>query len=189
MSAQQEVTPTISFTAKLFNIGSWTILRLPESASKQLPSRGQVMVEGTFNGTSFQTPLEPDGRFRHWFRVDAKLLKSAGVTTGDTITLQITPVKEWPEPDIPSDLQQALAASSKASALWQQITPMARWEWIRWTRSTSRAETRKHRVEVAISKLESGERRPCCWNRNACTEPEVSKNGVLLEPAETASAA
>jgi hypothetical protein len=52
----------IHFESKLFNIGSWTILRLPLSASKKLPSRGQVMVEGPINESHFQTALEPDGK-------------------------------------------------------------------------------------------------------------------------------
>ena len=176
--------PTITFKAKLLTIGSWTILRLPQSASAKLPSRGQAMVEGTINGHHFQTPLEPDGRGSHWFRVDKTLLKAANAAAGNTVRLAPKPIKEWPEPDVPADLQHAIAAAPQVQALWKQITPMARWEWIRWIRATSRSETRKRRIEVAISKLKAGERRPCCWNRNLCTEPSVSKNGALLEPAE-----
>jgi hypothetical protein len=52
----------INCEARLFKIGSWTILRLPESASAKLPSRGRVMIEGTIKGFGFQTPLEPDGK-------------------------------------------------------------------------------------------------------------------------------
>lgn len=175
----------ICFEAKLFKIGSWTILRVPESASAKLPSRGQTVVEGTINGFHFQTPLEPDGKLSHWFRADDNLLEAANATAGDTVTLALKPIKAWPEPDVPADLQKALAAAPQAHALWKHITPMARWEWIRWIRSTNQQETRQRRIEVACSKLTSGERRPCCWNRNLCTEPSVSKNGVLLEPALT----
>jgi hypothetical protein len=173
---------TIRFETNLFTIGSWTILRLPESASAKLPSRGQTMVEGTINGFHFQTPLEPDGKLSHWFRVDKAMREAAGVDAGDTVTLSIEPTKAWPEPD---DGKSALAAIPEAYSLWQQITPMARWEWIRWIRSTGQTETRQRRVEVACSKLKAGERRPCCWNRNLCTEPSVSRNGVLFEAAQT----
>jgi len=176
---------TILFESKLFKIGSWTILRLPETASAKLPSRGQTMVDGTFNGAHFQTPLEPDGKWSHWFRVDKALLKAASAAAGDTVTLAIKPIKEWPEPDVPADWKSALAADPTAHNLWKIITPMARWEWIRWIRATNRQETRIRRIEVAISKLKAGERRPCCWNRNLSTEPTVSKNGVLLEPTLT----
>lgn len=175
----------IRFEAKLLKIGSWTILRLPGGASAKLPSRGQVMVEGTINGSHLQTPLEPDGKLSHWFRVDKPMLEVIKAAVGDTVTLAIEPVKEWPEPDVPADLHKALASSPKAHDLWKQVTPMAHWEWIRWIRSTGRQETRERRIKVACSKLEHGERRPCCWNRNLCTEPSVSKSGVLLEPAHT----
>jgi hypothetical protein len=174
--------PTIHFKAKPYKIGTWTILRLPEKASAKLPSRGQVMVRGELNGVAFQTPLEPDGDWGHWFGIQESLLDAAGVTEGDTVDLAIETIKDWPEPDIPADIQKALAADAKARDLWQRVTPMARWEWIRWIRATNKDETRKRRIEVACSKLRAGERRPCCWNRNACSEPSVSKSGVLLGP-------
>ena len=52
---------TIHFEAKLIKIDSWIIVRLPESASAKLPSRGMAMVEGTINGFRIQAVLEPDG--------------------------------------------------------------------------------------------------------------------------------
>src|SRR5215212_3541258 len=53
---------TIRFEAKLFKIGSWTLLKLPKSASAKLPSRGMTMVEGTINDFRFQATLDPDGK-------------------------------------------------------------------------------------------------------------------------------
>lgn len=176
--------PKIHFETKPFTINSWTILQLPQSASTQLPSRGQVMVEGTINGFPFQTPLEPDGKGSHWFRIDDKLNKTIGAKAGDKLRLEIEPSKQWPEPEIPADIQKALATDSEAYTLWEKVTPMARREWIRWIRSTGREETRKKRIEVALSKMRNGERRPCCWNRNLSTEPSVSKNGALLDAAQ-----
>jgi hypothetical protein len=175
--------PTIHFETKLFKISSWTILKLPQSASAKLPSRGQTMVKGTINSFHFQAPLEPDGRGSHWLRLDKALREAAGAGAGDTVNLAIEPTKDWPEPQVPDDISKALAGDPKAQALWTKITPMARWEWIRWIRATNKDETRRRRIEVACSKLKAGERRPCCWNRNLSTEPYVSKNGALLEPA------
>lgn len=176
---------TIQFEAKLVKIGTWTIMRLPKDASSKLPSRGIAMVKGTINGLPFQAALEPDGRGSHWFEVDKAMREEIGTDVGDTVALAIEPTKEWPEPKVPKDIMTALAADPQVYALWIDITPMARWEWIRWIRATNRLETRKRRIEVARSKLKAGERRPCCFNSSMCTEPAVSKNGVLLEPAQT----
>ncbi len=175
----------IGFETTPVHIGDWTIVRLPKSASAQLPSRGMTLVVGTINGVRSKIVLEPDGKGSHYFRVDADLRKAAGIKTGGKVTLAIEPSKEWPEPKVPADLSTALVSDPQAHALWVNITPMARWDWLRWIRATSNEETRRHRIEVAMSKLRSGERRPCCFNRNLCTEPEVSKNGVLIEPTPT----
>jgi len=172
--------------ATLYKIGTWTIVRLPDDASEKLPSRGMVMGKGTLNGAQFQAPLEPDGRWSHWFRVTGVLSKVAGAQAGDTVELEIEPMKIWPKPDVPEDFQKALAKAPEANALWGKITPKAQWEWIRWIRSTKQAETRTRRIEVACSKLKSGMRRPCCFNSNACTEPYVSHNWLLIEPMQSA---
>ncbi|HEY5184626.1 MAG TPA: YdeI/OmpD-associated family protein [Actinomycetes bacterium] len=71
------------------------------------------------------------------------------------------------------------AAPQKIRDMWRDITPMARWEWVRWVNATANPVTRERRVEVTISKMESGKRRPCCFDLSACTDPAVSKNGKL----------
>ena len=174
--------PSIRFKAKLSKIGSWTIVRLPKNASAKLPSRGMTMTRGTIKGFRFQAALEPDGKGSHWLQASNPMLKGAHAAAGDTIMLAIEPVREWPEPKVPEDLKAALAAAPQARSLWMDITPMARWDWIRWISSTKQMETRKRRIETALSKLKSGDRRPCCFNRTECTVPDVSNNGVLLDP-------
>ena len=175
---------TIRFDATPYTIERSTILRLPDKASGKLPSRGQVAIHGTINGHEFQTVLEPDGAFGHWMRVDRKLQRAAALSAGDTATLEIESLKDWPEPNVPQDLEAALAAApQKIQDLWRAITPMARWEWVRWVNATQNADTRKRRVEVSISKMKSGKRRPCCFNLAACTDPNLSKNSRLIELA------
>jgi Domain of unknown function (DUF1905)/Bacteriocin-protection, YdeI or OmpD-Associated len=175
----------IRFDATLSTVGTSTVLRLPETASKNLPSRGQVAVHGTINGVEFQTVLEPDGNSGHWMRVNDTLQHSAGIGAGDNAALAIEVTKDWPEPRVPQDLATALAAApQKIQDLWNEITPMARWEWVRWVNATNNPDTRGRRVGVSISKMSSGKRRPCCFNLSACTDPDLSKNGRLLEPGD-----
>ena len=181
---------TIRFETKLFKINSWTILRLPESASAELPSRGITMISGTINGVPFKALLEPDGRYgpgkkpSHWFRPDKKLLDDASAAAGDIVEVSLEPTKQWIEPEVPADFKKTLSTSPKAQGLWNDITPIARWDWIRWIRAVKTPETRQKHIEVALSKLNKGMRRPCCFNRNLCSEPSVSHNWVLLEPKQ-----
>ena len=65
--------------------------------------------------------------------------------------------------EIPADLKRALFAEPKALAIWEDITPLARNEWICWVISAKQSETRIRRIKVGLSKLKSGTRRPCCW--------------------------
>jgi Domain of unknown function (DUF1905)/Bacteriocin-protection, YdeI or OmpD-Associated len=170
----------IRFKATMHAVGPEIILRLPEDASAKLPSRGQVAVKGVVNRHGFQTVLEPDGSRGHWLKVDRRLRKAVGADAGDTVTVEIEPTKDWPEPEIPEDLATALAGASDIHELWEGITPMARWEWVRWINATRSPDTRRRRVEVSISKLRSGKRRPCCFDLAACSDPDLSKNGKLV---------
>lgn len=175
---------TIHFKAPLYTLKQWTILRLPAKESEKLPSRGQIAVTGTINGHEFQTVLEPDGYWGHWMRVSTELQKAAGIAAGDIAALQLTPTKNWPEPQVPQDFATALnTAPQKVKNKWTDITPMARWEWLRWVNATSSIDTRAIRIEKSISKLNGSHRRPCCFNLAACTEPYVAKSGRLMEPS------
>jgi hypothetical protein len=64
---------------------------------------------------------------------------------------------------MPKDFKEAILKSPKVLALWQDITPLARNEWICWVISGAKAETRNIRIKKAISKMSGGMRRPCCW--------------------------
>ncbi|EKD86650.1 MAG: hypothetical protein ACD_37C00205G0002 [uncultured bacterium] len=182
--------PAIYFETRLFKIKDWTILRLPEEVSAELPSRGMTMVKGTLNGVPFKTLLEPDGKYgprikpSHWFRPDKKLLDDAHATAGDAVEVSLEPTKDWVEPEVPEDVKKALSSSPKAQDLWGDITLIARWDWVRWIRAVKTPQTRQKHIEVALDKLNKGMRRPCCFNRNLCSEPYVSHNWVLLEPTQ-----
>ena len=121
----QPTVPTIRFDATLYTIDKWTILRLPERASGKLPSRGQVAVQGTINGHGFQTVLEPDGCFGHWMRIDPKQQQAAALCAGDTATVEIELLTDWPEPSLPQDLEAALAAAPRRSKTYGK--PLRRW--------------------------------------------------------------
>lgn len=163
----------------LQNIGGRYVLRFANSAGSLFNTRNIVMAHVMIKSKSLQSVLEPDGNKGHWFEVDKDTIKQAKITPGEEIEVHIKQVDEWIEPNIPKDLKNALKSNSKVYDLWLDITPMARWEWIRWIRDTKNPLTRAKRIQVSISKLSKGSRRPCCFDTSKCTVPEVSKNGVL----------
>jgi hypothetical protein len=182
---QRTAGPAIHFDATLFTIDGSTLLRLPEEASGKLPSRGQVVVKGVVDGHAFQTVLEPDGRSGHWMKVDDELRRTAGIGAGAIATLDLELANDWPEADVPEDLESGLASPRRRiQELWKDITPMARWEWVRWVNATNNPDTRHRRVEVTISKMNDGKRRPCCFNLASCTDPLLARSGKLRDLGE-----
>ncbi len=175
-----KATSPIRFQAKLCRPAetkiddSWTFLILPKSASAKLPTRSMTTVEGTINNVPFRATLEPDGDRSHWLKVDRKLREAAGANTGDTVELEIAPVAEEPEPTVPADLRKALTAAPRARALWSDITPLARRDWIHWITSAKQAETRTRRIKNACEMLAGGKRRVCCFDRSGVYSKSLS---------------
>lgn len=75
--------------------------------------------------------------------------------------------------EVPDDLREALLADEETLAQWEDITPLARNEWICWVEDAKREQTRRNRIERTCSELREGKRRPCCWA--GC--PHREKNG------------
>jgi uncharacterized protein YdeI (YjbR/CyaY-like superfamily) len=65
--------------------------------------------------------------------------------------------------EVVMDLREALTADTDALEIWNNLTPLARNEWICWTTSVKKPETRTNHVERVCSELKDGKRRPCCW--------------------------
>lgn len=65
--------------------------------------------------------------------------------------------------DLPDDLKKALKADPKALTAWEDLTPLARNEWICWTTIVKKKETRDDHVRRVVEQLKDGDRRPCCW--------------------------
>jgi hypothetical protein len=65
--------------------------------------------------------------------------------------------------EVPEDLYHTLVADKKALEKWEDLTPLARNEWICWVISVKKPETRKEHIERLSRELKEGMRRPCCW--------------------------
>lgn len=105
---------------------------------------------------------EADARGRSF----AFLVLPKAASAGDTVELQIAPASRELESKVPADLGKALNAAPGAKAVWKDITPIARRDWIQWITSAKQAETRARRIRNACDMLGSGKKRVCCFDRS-----------------------
>ncbi|MBK8375372.1 MAG: YdeI/OmpD-associated family protein [Sphingomonadales bacterium] len=64
---------------------------------------------------------------------------------------------------VPADLGDALISDAELFALWQNITPLGRNEFICWVEDAKQPATRAKRIRRTGEELREGKKRPCCW--------------------------
>jgi hypothetical protein len=65
--------------------------------------------------------------------------------------------------NVPEDLKKALLGDVVSLGLWNELTPLARNEWICWVTLVKKEETRTRHIKRLINEIKGGKRRPCCW--------------------------
>lgn len=178
--------PVKQFNAKLLRPAlpsgdaTWSFVVLPKEVSEMLPRRGRTTVDVGLNGHSFQSTLEPDGLLSHWLKISDEQCVAAGAKVGDVAALEIKALPQEPEPELPSDLREALAERPAAQEVWDATTAIAKVDWIHWIVSAKQAKTRDKRIRDACDKLASGKRRVCCFDSSgfyskALSAPKIAE--------------
>jgi uncharacterized protein YdeI (YjbR/CyaY-like superfamily) len=65
--------------------------------------------------------------------------------------------------EVPTDLRKAIISDDSVLERWNDLTPLARNEWICWVISNKKPETRSNHIKRLVTELLEGKRRPCCW--------------------------
>jgi hypothetical protein len=108
---------------------------------------------------SQRATIRHGSREAHWRRRSLRQsLRERAILTMTTKTISGGVVH-----DLPEDLRETLASDAEALVAWEELTPLARNEWICWTISVKKPETRQQHVERVRTELKEGMRRPCCW--------------------------
>lgn len=139
------------------------VVPLPERVSQQLQTHNATTLEGAINILPFQATLKPNSKGAYYLKLPQAVCIATRISVGDQVTVEITRIGEEKETRMPADLRKTLVAAPKAKALWEDITPIARRDWIFWMISAKQAETRKRRINSACNMLASGKRRVCCF--------------------------
>lgn len=167
-----ESTPNSKFIAKLSRPALpgdgdlWSFLELPKAASDTLPRRGRTTAEVSIKGYRFQSTLEPDGQLGHWLRLTEEQRTAADVNVDELVAVEISPVQQEPEPELPADFAKALAGNADARAGWDSTTTIARLDWIHWMTTAKQTKTRAKRIKDACEMLASGKGRVCCFDQS-----------------------
>tara|TARA_R110002020_G_scaffold243498_2_gene457033 strand:- start:6264 stop:6650 length:387 start_codon:yes stop_codon:yes gene_type:complete len=65
--------------------------------------------------------------------------------------------------ELPTDLIDALTETTEVTNLWEELTPIARNEFICWVEDAKQDKTRTRRIKRTVEELLEGQKRPCCW--------------------------
>lgn len=168
----------MEFSGILIEKEAWHIIHLDKMISEAFPSRGMVQLQVSILDRHFKVAAEPDGQKKHWFNIPEDLVQELLLKNGDLISGNLEVLDEWFEPTLADDVKSMLQADG-LEAVWEGITTKAKWEWIRWIRSTKNGATRLKRINTASDMLSQGKKRPCCFDVSRCTIEAVSTSGVL----------
>jgi uncharacterized protein YdeI (YjbR/CyaY-like superfamily) len=65
--------------------------------------------------------------------------------------------------DIPDDLRKLLLSNDSLLEKWNNLTNLARNEWICYVTIVKKPETRANHLTRLSEEILQGEKRPCCW--------------------------
>lgn len=65
--------------------------------------------------------------------------------------------------DIPDDLRELLLSNDALLEKWNNLTDLARNEWICYVTIVKKPETRANHLTRLSEEILQGEKRPCCW--------------------------
>ncbi len=77
--------------------------------------------------------------------------------------------------EVPKDLSEKLSSDTELLAKWNNLTPLARNEWICWVTIVKKEETRAEHLIRLSEDLIKGKKRPCCWPGCPHRRPTAAK--------------
>ena len=77
--------------------------------------------------------------------------------------------------NVPDDLKEVLRSNEELLEKWNNLTPLARNEWICWTTIVKQDKTRIEHIKRLREEILDGKKRPCCWPGCPHRRPNAQK--------------
>jgi hypothetical protein len=122
---------------------------LPAEVAAAMGGRARIPVAGTIAGVAFRGSTMPMGDGRHCVGFRNEIRAQAGVSDGDTVTIEIARDDAPRTVEVPADLAAALAADPAVQAAFDAMSYTHRREWA--AAVAKRPETRERRVAQAVA--------------------------------------
>lgn len=133
--------------------GTGTYVVVPSEANGRLGLRGRPKIRAVIAGHPYRGSLMPVGDGTFALGVLKSIQQSAGVTRGDTITVELELDTAPREVELPSDLARAIAKDRQATAAWEKLSYTNKKEMSRSLEEAKRPETRQRRLAAAVERL------------------------------------
>jgi hypothetical protein len=138
---------------------AWTCLCVPFDVQKEFQSRARVSVCGTINGFAYRSSIFPMGDGAHMMMVNKSMQAGAKVSAGDSVRVTMERDDKPREVAMPPDLKKALARKATVRKFFASLAPSCKKEYVDWITGAKRDETRKARIQKAVTMLAASRKR------------------------------
>lgn len=134
-------------------------LEVPAEVMAALGKRKRPPVAVTLNGYLHRTTVAVYGG-KYYLPVRKEIRQAAGLAPGDAVAVTIALDAEPRAVDLPEDFARDLAANTEAQSAFDRLSYSHRKEYVDWIAAAKRDDTRRRRVEKALTMLAEGRKEP-----------------------------
>lgn len=132
--------------------GGGALVSIPADVAGALGD-GRLRIRGRINGVEFSSSTMPMGGGRVCLGVHKATREAAGVSFGDTVSVEMERDETPRELHIPAELAEALAADDAAAAAFERLSFTRRREYAESISGAKREDTRDRRLRQVLDEL------------------------------------
>jgi uncharacterized protein DUF1905/bacteriocin resistance YdeI/OmpD-like protein len=133
--------------------GTGTFVVVPRKLNDELGLKGRPRIQAVIAGRPYRGSLMPAGDGTFCLGVLKSIQEAAGVTRGDTVTVELALDTAPRTVDVPADLAKLLARDKRAAKAWDGLSYTNKKEMARSLEEAKQPATRERRLKAALERL------------------------------------